>query len=63
MYRWGEYRKNPREKYNNRKTNTYLILLFTRYFAHGTTTDYMYDIEKVPMPFTFEVSQFILYSD
>lgn len=28
----------------------------TRYLAHGTTTDYMYDIAKVPMPFTFEVS-------
>jgi hypothetical protein len=40
-----------------------LFLLSTRYLAHGTTTDYMYDIEKVPMPFTFEVSQFILYSD
>ncbi|GJN18820.1 hypothetical protein PR202_gb06023 [Eleusine coracana subsp. coracana] len=26
-----------------------------RYFAHGTTTDYMYDIGKVPMPYTFEI--------
>ncbi|KAG8076547.1 hypothetical protein GUJ93_ZPchr0006g43312 [Zizania palustris] len=25
------------------------------YLAHGTTTDYMYDIVKVPMPFTFEI--------
>lgn len=25
------------------------------YLAHGTTTDYMYDIAKVPMPFTFEI--------
>ncbi|RWW22693.1 hypothetical protein GW17_00013091 [Ensete ventricosum] len=25
------------------------------YLAHGTTTDYMYDIVKVPMAFTFEV--------
>ncbi|GJM90031.1 hypothetical protein PR202_ga06270 [Eleusine coracana subsp. coracana] len=26
-----------------------------RYFAHGTTTDYMYGIGKVPMPYTFEI--------
>ncbi|XP_008781269.1 carboxypeptidase A6 isoform X4 [Phoenix dactylifera] len=26
-----------------------------RYLAHGTTTDYMYDIAKVPMAFTFEI--------
>ncbi|KAK3155847.1 hypothetical protein QOZ80_2AG0099460 [Eleusine coracana subsp. coracana] len=25
------------------------------YFAHGTTTDYMYGIGKVPMPYTFEI--------
>ncbi|KAL6848530.1 hypothetical protein ACP4OV_021824 [Aristida adscensionis] len=25
------------------------------YLAHGTTTDYMYDVGKVPMPFTFEI--------
>ncbi|KAM0871443.1 hypothetical protein ACQ4PT_039382 [Festuca glaucescens] len=25
------------------------------YLAHGTTTDYLYDIAKVPMPFTFEI--------
>ncbi|XP_034603293.1 metallocarboxypeptidase A-like protein MCYG_01475 isoform X3 [Setaria viridis] len=25
------------------------------YLAHGTTTDYMHDIAKVPMPFTFEI--------
>lgn len=25
------------------------------YLAHGTTTDYMYDIAKVPMAFTFEI--------
>ncbi|KAJ3693947.1 hypothetical protein LUZ60_009427 [Juncus effusus] len=25
------------------------------YLAHGTTTDYMYEIAKVPMPFTFEI--------
>ncbi|XP_062224294.1 uncharacterized protein LOC133922817 isoform X2 [Phragmites australis] len=25
------------------------------YLAHGTTTDYMYDIAKVPIPFTFEI--------
>lgn len=35
---------------------------FIRYLAHGTTTDYMYDIAKVPMPFTFEVSQSIVYN-
>ena len=26
-----------------------------RYLAHGTSTDYMYDIVKVPLAFTFEV--------
>lgn len=26
-----------------------------RYLAHGTATDYMYDVAKVPMAFTFEV--------
>lgn len=26
------------------------------YLAHGTSTDYMHDIVKVPMAFTFEVS-------
>jgi len=31
------------------------------YLAHGTTTDYMYDIAKVPMPFTFEVRQSIVF--
>ncbi|KAJ6802276.1 carboxypeptidase B2 [Iris pallida] len=25
------------------------------YFAHGTTTDYMYDVAKVPVAFTFEI--------
>ncbi|XP_064958981.1 metallocarboxypeptidase A-like protein MCYG_01475 isoform X1 [Musa acuminata AAA Group] len=25
------------------------------YLAHGTTTDYMYDVVKVPMAFTFEI--------
>ncbi|WOL17270.1 hypothetical protein Cni_G26059 [Canna indica] len=25
------------------------------YLAHGTTTDYMYDVAKVPMAFTFEI--------
>ncbi|OAY67457.1 hypothetical protein ACMD2_06696 [Ananas comosus] len=25
------------------------------YFAHGTTTDYMHDVAKVPMSFTFEI--------
>lgn len=25
------------------------------YFAHGTTTDYMYDVAKVPVSFTFEI--------
>jgi hypothetical protein len=27
MYRRGEYTKNPLEKYNNRKANTYLIVV------------------------------------
>ncbi|PIA46860.1 hypothetical protein AQUCO_01500416v1 [Aquilegia coerulea] len=27
------------------------------YLAHGTATDYMYDVMKVPMAFTFEVSK------
>lgn len=27
----------------------------SRYFAHGTATDFMYDIVGVPMAFTFEV--------
>uniref|UniRef100_A0A5B7BQV2 Putative carboxypeptidase A6 n=1 Tax=Davidia involucrata TaxID=16924 RepID=A0A5B7BQV2_DAVIN len=26
-----------------------------RYLAHGTATDYMYDIARVPMAFTFEI--------
>ena len=26
-----------------------------RYLAHGTVTDYMYDVVRVPMAFTFEV--------
>uniref|UniRef100_A0ACD5TBQ7 Uncharacterized protein n=1 Tax=Avena sativa TaxID=4498 RepID=A0ACD5TBQ7_AVESA len=25
------------------------------YLAHGTTTDYLFDVAKVPMPFTFEI--------
>ncbi|KAE8680366.1 putative HXXXD-type acyl-transferase family protein [Hibiscus syriacus] len=25
------------------------------YLAHGTATDYMYDVVRVPMPFTFEI--------
>lgn len=28
-----------------------------RYLAHGTATDFMYDIAKVPMAFTFEVCE------
>lgn len=28
-----------------------------RYLAHGTATDYMYDIARVPMAFTFEVCE------
>ncbi|KAK9164958.1 hypothetical protein Scep_000149 [Stephania cephalantha] len=28
--------------------------LYARYLAHGTATDYMYDVNKVPMSFTFE---------
>jgi hypothetical protein len=33
MYKRGEYIKNPLEKYNNRKSNTYLIsyILFEHY--------------------------------
>jgi len=26
-----------------------------RYLAHGTATDYIYDVVKAPMAFTFEV--------
>lgn len=28
-----------------------------RYLAHGTATDYMYDVARVPMAFTFEVCE------
>lgn len=27
----------------------------SRYFAHGTATDFMYDVVRVPLAFTFEV--------
>ncbi|XP_045813481.1 uncharacterized protein LOC123907293 isoform X1 [Trifolium pratense] len=28
---------------------------FHLYFAHGTATDFMYDVVRVPMAFTFEI--------
>ncbi|KAK3436905.1 hypothetical protein EUGRSUZ_E03516 [Eucalyptus grandis] len=31
------------------------FLLMLLYLAHGTATDYMYDIARVPMAFTFEI--------
>jgi len=31
------------------------LTCLSRYFAHGTATDFMYDIVGVPMAFTFEV--------
>lgn len=34
---------------------TIIIIISNRYLAHGTTTDYMFDIARVPMAFTFEV--------
>lgn len=39
------------------RVSMYLILLNCRYLAHGTATDFMFDIVKVPMAFTFEVCQ------
>jgi hypothetical protein len=33
------------------------LCLIIRYLAHGTATDYMYDIARVPMSFTFEVCE------
>lgn len=32
-----------------------VLCMSFRYLAHGTATDYMYDVVKVPMAFTFEV--------
>lgn len=32
-------------------------MLDFRYLAHGTATDYMYDVVRVPMAFTFEVCE------
>lgn len=41
-------------------------MLDFRYLAHGTATDYMFNVVRVPMSFTFEVcemqSLLILYS-
>lgn len=39
------------------------ILFFYRYLAHGTATDYIYEIAKVPMAFTFEVCEMMYFSD
>ena len=33
------------------------ICAWIRYLAHGTATDYMYDVVRVPMAFTFEVRE------
>lgn len=33
------------------------LLFNSRYLAHGTATDFMYDVVKVPMAFTFEVCE------
>jgi hypothetical protein len=51
-----------------RQTNAFILLslvymsilpqvrtCLSRYFAHGTATDFMYDVVRVPMAFTFEV--------
>lgn len=35
----------------------FCLMLKFRYLAHGTATDFMYDIVKVPMAFTFEVCE------
>uniref|UniRef100_A0A453MYN6 Peptidase M14 carboxypeptidase A domain-containing protein n=1 Tax=Aegilops tauschii subsp. strangulata TaxID=200361 RepID=A0A453MYN6_AEGTS len=43
-----------------KSTNAFFIPSLARYLAHGTTTDYLYDIAKVPMPFTFEVSSSVV---
>lgn len=39
-------------------------MLDFRYLAHGTATDYMFDVVRVPMSFTFEVCemQYLLIS-
>lgn len=31
-----------------------------RYLAHGTATDYMYDVARVPVAFTFEVCECLI---
>jgi hypothetical protein len=36
MYRRGEYTKNPLEKYNNKKANTYLILPSNSWWINNT---------------------------
>jgi hypothetical protein len=38
-----------------------LGIFHCRYLAHGTATDYMYEIVKVPMAFTFEVKGFVYF--
>lgn len=35
--------------------NEFINVLDFRYLAHGTATDYMFDVVRVPMSFTFEV--------